>query len=452
MKNYNKLYNVDIFTNGLDAETGTPIINNFKLKNFSENILKKISVYKRSFIKTADYRVSRNYFFDMQEKNKTGWALILHKKDKRIGKELKKLIHYRKGKIIYYEDEQPYEFMNKYNGWDKEFKKLPYYLLIAGSPSAVPLKLQYLLDASRSVGRLFFYDIKRYRMYAEKVVSYKTVLPQKMLFFATAHNDDDPTAYSLKYMINPLIKNFIDNEYIVKSLLRNNATEKKFFNEINKKNYDIMFSATHGIGIKQKTADKKFLQGSIVCQDVKYNDNLLKNNRGLITGIDIDNGKSVKTKIWFMFACYSGGTLKQSDFSFWVPKYVSDDLKQYQAKKESFFGYLPQAALADPAGPYAIIAHIDPAWIFSFMDDERNSIRLLPFIKTLKRLMHKVTVVRSLRDFNSRYAAYSILLLNYVMDHLERGEKINPLTLSNLWVARQDAQNYILFGDPAFKL
>ncbi len=453
MKNYNR---INIYTNGIDAETGLPVINNFTLKDFSENILLKIEPYYKSFVRKAGYTspgdIHKLYLYKQIEKNKAGWGLLINKKDKEIEEELRALVKYRNGKIIYYENEPVQTFFDKYNGWDKEFKKLPYYLLIAGSPESVPLKLQYLLDVSRSVGRIFFYKQGEYEKYARKIIDYKPAVPEKILFFGTAHNRFDPTFYSLKYMVKPLINKMKVAGFKTDKLLKYNATEKKLFKQMDKHKYDIFFSATHGLGLKEHNTDKKYLQGAIVCQDIKYGSNLIQNNQGLITGRDIEHGKNINAKVWFMFACYSGGTLKKSDFSFWVPEYISESLKEYQAQKKSFFGYLPQTLLASENGPYAVIAHIDPAWIFSFMDEERNNVRLMPFVLALKRLMHKVTVGRSIRDFNSRYAQYSVMLLNYVMDHLERKEKINPLSLSNIWVARQDSQNYILFGDPAFSL
>jgi len=86
------------------------------------------------------------------------------------------------------------------------------------------------------------------------------------------------------------------------------------------------------------------------------------------------------------------------------------------------------------------------------MDEYQTQQRIEPFKNSLKRMLAGVTAGRSMRDFNLRYASLSVALLNYVIDHLEKKEKINPLSLSNIWVTRQDAQNYVILGDPAFAL
>jgi hypothetical protein len=58
-------------------------------------------------------------------------------------------------------------------------------------------------------------------------------------------------------------------------------------------------------------------------------------------------------------------------------------------------------------------------------------------------------VGNALDQFNIRWAA----LTTEIADRLKAGTKPEEQTeLANLWVARDDARNYIVFGDPAVRL
>jgi len=300
---------------------------------------------------------------------------------------------------------------------------------------------------------LYFEKPEEYRMYVNKIKKYKPSRKKRILFFATEHPGDEPTYYSRKYLVRPLMNSLKEAGFEVMHLIGDEATEKNLIEATREIEFDIIFSATHGLGLVSKNFEKqKKLQGAIICQDIEMGKNLLKQNKGLLTGLDIEQKKkTIRTKIFFMFACYSGGTLKNSDFLYWVPEDTKKALKEYQAKQD-FLAYLPQKLLASPEGPLNVIAHVDPAWVFSFMDDEKMKRRTEPFKNALKRILSSVPAGRAIRDFNLRTATLSVALLDYVIDHLEKNEKINPLSLSNIWITRQDAKNYILFGDPAFSL
>ncbi len=458
MKNYSKLKKQKLMVLGLDGYRGQPIVNPVPLGTFYKSIEKSTIQKRKNVIKNYFSEVSIGeiqnsiqwFTKKLDNVKEAGWALLIHKDDKKLEKLLAPLIKLRKGKLLYYKNEKPYEFMEKNGGWDVNLNKIPYYILIAGSLNKIPVELQYLLDVRRSVGRLYFEDESDYKIYAEKIAKYESKPKKNILFFAPVHGKNDATFYSKKYLVDPLYQTMKDEGYKLKQLSAQSATEEGFFNEVSKTGYDVIFSASHGMAIDDKFAIQKYIQGSIVCQDGKFHPNIINNNKGIITGFDILN-KKVDTKIWFMFACYCAGTMKRSDFSFWVGKNISNQLKSYQSR-ENIISYLPQKLLASEDGPFSIIAHIDPAWVFSFMDAYQQSARLLPFKNVLKRIMKGVPVGRAMRGFNTRYAALSVALLNYVIDHLEKGEKINPLSISNIWVTRQDAQNYIILGDPAFKI
>ena len=75
--------------------------------------------------------------------------------------------------------------------------------------------------------------------------------------------------------------------------------------------------------------------------------------------------------------------------------------------------------------------------------------QLLPFQNALGRILLGQPVAHAMKDFNERYAALSTSL----SDLLERigfsGLVVPDTELARLWTERNDAQNYVVLGDPA---
>jgi hypothetical protein len=59
-------------------------------------------------------------------------------------------------------------------GSDVEPTRVPYYLLLAGGPEAIPFEIQFYLDIDLAVGRVAFDDPDNYRRYGKVVVDYET--------------------------------------------------------------------------------------------------------------------------------------------------------------------------------------------------------------------------------------------------------------------------------------
>ncbi len=82
--------------------------------------------------------------------------------------------------------------------------------------------------------------------------------------------------------------------------------------------------------------------------------------------------------IWFFLACYGGGTPATSAYHHWLARLREaggfggrlDGVLAGLPKpgERPFIAALPQAALANPRGPLAVMAHIDLAWTYSFQD------------------------------------------------------------------------------------
>ena len=71
--------------------------------------------------------------------------------------------------------------------------KVPY-LLLVGTPDAIPFEFQYLLDIEYAVGRLAFDSPDQYGPYAESVVHYETATAvpnaREVVYWGTRHQAD----------------------------------------------------------------------------------------------------------------------------------------------------------------------------------------------------------------------------------------------------------------------
>jgi hypothetical protein len=121
--------------------------------------------------------------------------------------------------------------------------------------------------------------------------------------------------------------------------------------------------------------------------------------------------------------------------------------------KEDFVAHLPKALLANPrGGALAVIGHVDPAWVSSIADQETGEERFETFGFTLAQLLRGKPVGFAVNAFSQKHADLSVELLDLIEDYERDDLPPDPASLSSLWISRNDAQNYVVIGDPAVRL
>ena len=73
------------------------------------------------------------------------------------------------------------------------------------------------------------------------------------------------------------------------------------------------------------------------------------------------------------------------------------------------------------------------------------------FRNTLRRLLAGHTVGWAMEYFNHTHAALATELSN-LWESQQFLEAVNPEWFSELWMAHNDARNFVILGDPAVKL
>lgn len=331
-------------------------------------------------------------------------------------------------------------------------KKVPYYLLIIGSPELISFKFQYQLDVQYAVGRLDFEKLEDYANYARNVVnaeSGKVKSSRRAVFFGVQNQGDEPTNLSSQYLVKPLSENaaFQQNNWTVEKLLKENATKKQLKRILGgPETPAFLFTASHGIGFSNGNPRQLAHQGAIVCQDWAGpnagHGSVLPEH--YFSADDVSEDVCLSGLISFHFACFSAGTPMYDEF-------IYRTLKTPIAPS-SFVAQLPQRLLSRPNGngALAFIGHIERAWGYSFIWQTAGP-QLQVFESTLKRLIEGHPVGSALEYFNQRYAEISTELTSE-LEEINYGKKINETKLAGMWIANNDARNYAIIGDPAVRL
>jgi hypothetical protein len=331
-------------------------------------------------------------------------------------------------------------------------EKLPYYLLIVGSPHEIPYSFQYQLDVQYAVGRIHFDQLEDYYRYAVSVVEAETNgfnLARQAAFFSPANADDPATQMSAAELVSPLAKYLQEDQpdWQVQTLIEDQAHQADLDQLLHAPQAPaLLFTASHGMSFPNGDPKQYPHQGALLCQDWPGP----KGHRGPIpeeyyySADNLAGDANLFGMLAFFFACYGAGTPHMDDFhrrAFMEPKEIAPS---------AFLSRLPQDMLSHPkGGALAVVGHVERAWGYSFMWDGVGQ-DLVTFESTMKRLIEGHPIGSALEYFNSRYAELSTDLTTEIDETDEATQ--NEVKLAGLWTANKDARNYMIIGDPAVKL
>jgi hypothetical protein len=455
-----------LYLNGLDATTGHSLIDPVSYDALVRRVLdiyapkqrrEDKETYRRErFAPFAEYR--------LDDPSQVGWGLLVHADDAEVMEEyLSALIEHRHGRVLLYRGEPVREWKEKHHADAINPDRFPYYVLIAGSPTRVPYELQFSLNVLHAVGRIELDGLDDYAHYAQTVVDQEmgqTPPPSKQIvLFAPRHPGDYATGQSSQRLVHPILQGLrqgVSPDLTFNALMEEEATKANLLAALaadeTGRTPALVFSAGHGAALQADQPHQRMLQGSIVCQD--YRSPLTPQHRhGFISGYDVAEGFQLAGGISFLFACYGAGSRANSDFVHYVPTKTERERLRAVQGAEDFVAYLPKALLSNPqGGALAVVGHVDPAWVHSFTSPVTKERRVHPFGFALARLLRGVPVGYAMTAFSQKYADLSIDLLNLIEGMEETNQLPNPAELSDLWICRNDAQNYVIVGDPAVRL
>lgn len=465
---------VRIMGTGLNYRTGELMVKPMDSKLFAEKLWKSLDKNSSGFKTLTNIGREALTFrgeieckpIDLGNPKEAGWTYIVNEKDpqkEEISKILQPLAEHRgmknpKSPLIF-GGETEEEWINwiQKNYYSIEHEERPYYVAIVGGPENFPFRLQSLMDMVASVGRLDFDSLDDLKAYVEKVIRLEKApepaVDHKALIFAPNAGIGDATYFTHHYMAEPLAEHICDKcKFQVTTILGEKATKAELTTALLNDKPALVYTASHGLVATGETLQfQKKVNGSICCQHSR-GDPLVKWG---FTGDDVPLDRPfLEGSIFFQFACYGYGTPAESDYSHWI-----DDKPELHCEKD-FVASLPKKLLSHPRGPIAFVGHLDEAWLYGFDDPEKPypeesmNERLSPYIYAVDKLLETNTVGIALNEMNSRYSFCNGELSNFYDDVKRKKKSIDSSKdwLVDTFMFRSDAQNYMVFGDPAVRI
>jgi hypothetical protein len=334
--------------------------------------------------------------------------------------------------------------------------KVPYYLLLVGSPEAIPYSLQYQLDVQYAVGRIHFDTVEEYAGYARSVVAAETsglTLPREVAFVGVKNRLDRVTQLCHTHLVGPLADR-------IEADVPGWKVSRHFEDAARKANVTrlvggpgapaLLFTGSHGVGFPKGDPRQIRHQGALLLQDWEGPGSGRLTEDLYLSADDVPGDADLTGRIAFTFACYSGGTPEHDQFS----KHSATGRRAIA--DHAFVAGLHRKLLGLPrGGALAGIGHVDRAWTYSFLTGAGGVERaghIAVFESTLRALMTGMPVGYAVEYFNARYAETAADLSSLIEALDFDPGAADDATLANLWTLSNDARGYAVVGDPAVRL
>jgi hypothetical protein len=464
-----------LYANGIDGETG-----GYSFPPATEEELAEVIRGQRAPENLRDLRIRRRLSqagllgtkdgVDPTRIDEAGWGVIFSQDaDPAIKEALTDLIDLRKTQagafFRCYDGEQGLKAGESKTDFLARFgmgpgpadpDKVPYYLLLVGSPEAIPYRFQSQLDVQYAVGRIHFNTLQEYANYARSVADSErgaVQLPRRATFFGVANADDPATQLSSTEMIGKLHARFQGewSDWELNSLIEGAATKTNLESLLGGQDAPaFLFTASHGMGFKAGNAKQMAHQGALICAE--WPGPRKWAGRGQIpeahyfAADHLASDANLLGMIAFFYACFGAGTPLIDEFAQGLPGIMPGNLAPF-----SFVAALPKRMLSLPrGGALAVVGHVERTWPSSFRWREAGT-QLLVYEDMLTRLRAGNPIGYAVERINERYAELSTVL-NDALQPGQDNEQMDAGTLARWWMANNDARGYAIVGDPAVRL
>ncbi|WP_233587971.1 hypothetical protein [Corallococcus sp. CA049B] len=363
-----------------------------------------------------------------------------------------------------------------YRAEDVPQEERPRYLLLLGDLHHISIEFQHVLAHSAFVGRLHCArpsgspELAGYTAYAHKVLASETSAetpeaPDVLLY--TAQDGSAATTLGHQLLMEPC-RDVMEKQWKPKHpamrlqpLPYDNAGSEGLLRAASEARSGVMLSITHGLGQPKRgwasVEEQRAMQGA------------LKIAAGqCLTGDALRSTPFLPGGMWFCVACFGAATPPRSAFQAWLELLARE--QAYAGRPEAvlksipksgerpFLAALPQALLANPQGPLAIIGHSDLAWTYGYVEPtdvyRSRASRITSALEVLANGSRAGVALDALMRF------YRDVNESLMADYQARQEAltfgqpdpVEPRSLGHRWMLRNDLRGYILLGDPAARL
>jgi hypothetical protein len=334
---------------------------------------------------------------------------------------------------------------------------VPFYLLIVGSPQRIPFEFQAQFDLQWAVGRLHFDKVADYASYAQKVVEYEQGSGPVQQRRAAVWMPRNPGDLATPMLAAAVGADFLGQgeapplgqrqRFKVTSFIGDGQATKARLADIFRGTIDggapaVVFTGSHGA--EWAIADpaiQQQRQGALVTQE--WSRGLPLQRDHYFSAEDLPADARVHGLMAFVFACFGGGCPDKDSYFF------AADGSKVPLAPAPLIASLPQALLA--RGALAVIAHVDRAFSYGFEDVMGTPQEQL--LRTpLELLMKGQRVGMAADPLNLQWSALAAQLGLALGGTLPGMPQPRSAVVANLFIARDDARNYIVLGDPAVRL
>jgi Peptidase family C25 len=456
---------------GVIAETGEthPRLTEDALDNISEDSDAALARAQRS------RGVATDTVDDPMDLTQTGWTVLFPSDaDPAIREALKPLLDWRQNQV---KDDKLFKIFDGAKGvragqgpasWASEkgvalvapvspTRGVPYYMLMVGSPQQIPFEFQAQFDLQWAVGRLHFDKVEDYAAYAQAVVDYEkgvTPVRKRRVALWMPRNAGD--------LATPLLAGAVGTDFLgqgvspplgqrrhfeIAPFIGDGEATKSRLTDILRGTIDggapsLVFTGSHGAewSIADPAVQER-RQGALVTQEWSVGQPLQPEH--YFSADDLPADTDVRGLIAFVFACFGGGC-PDKDSYFFTPGGESIPLTP-----APIVASLPQALLA--RGALAVIAHVDRAFSYGFEDVTGTPQEQL-LRSPLELLMKGQRAGLAADPLNLQWSALAAQLGLALGGNLPGNPQPTSALVANLYIARDDARNYIVLGDPAVRL
>ncbi|HRI68294.1 MAG TPA: peptidoglycan-binding domain-containing protein [Polyangium sp.] len=350
----------------------------------------------------------------------------------------------------------------------------PRYLVMLGDADVLSWELQQRLASDTFIGRLCFPNEAGYESYVHKLLASENAKPHagSRALYYTVRDGTAATNIGHAGLMRPTIeqsrsgqkKGVFPAREIIEIGDGDNLSADDFLAAVDKDDASMLFTVSHGCGAPRggwSTAEEqRRLQGAMSFGAGQK-----------ITAEDLANRTFLPNGLWFFFACFGAGTPHGSAYHHWLAalrevglygRNIDGVLASLPGEKERpFVAALPQAVLANPKGPLAVMGHVDLAWTFSFHDvGTTNKYRPSRFQDIFRTLVDGKRVGAGYFELQRFFNQASVdLSTMYDKDARQKAknaavedDKERKIRKATLWMLRQDLSAYVLLGDPAARL
>lgn len=337
---------------------------------------------------------------------------------------------------------------------------VPRYVVLLGDLDALPVEVGAALQADTYVGRLPL-DPAGVEAYAAKLATWESAPrtpPQARIH--VVNDGSGATRAGATHLADPA-QALLSTICPVQRSPAAEPSRDGFRDALRADAPTALLSISHGRGTPKTgwadLAEKRRLQGAPTC-----------GKDGALTADDVASGPVLPGGLWFLLACYGGGTPATSAYAPWLAELARggafgaplDAITRGlpQPGEAPFVAALPKAALANPDGPLALVAHLDLAWSYAFRDlDHGATSRPGVLTGVLRSALQGDRIGVANRSLLGQLAVLdaeiaAVAARRSAAAYGRTPDPTDAVRHAHLWMLRQDIAGYVLLGDPAARL